>query len=286
MDRKERTEELLAKLKEGVEALQSSEDWMELLRFQSRMHSYSFNNVILIRLQCPEATHVAGFRKWKTMGRSVRKGEKAIKILAPLIVKKEDKDSPDPEAKKKVLIGFREVSVFDISQTDGEPLPSKDQFYQLLDGDEARAEALFLRLRQYSEDVLAIPVHLEPIHGRAHGYLTVTPPNRIVIEETNPPMHRTKTLVHELGHAILHLAEPDVHARPEMEVEAESVAFVVLEHLGIESAQYSFSYVTGWSGGDAELVSKSGARIQRAAHQLLDFVMKEAEVPAEETEAA
>ena len=269
---KKTTAEILDQLKAGVEAIQTSDQWRDYLKMQASFHSYSMRNVILIQLQRPGATRVAGFRAWKKLGRYVKKGETGIRILAPMVVKKKDQDPG--EVDKRVLIGFRGVSVFALEQTDGEPLPS-EQLFRPLEGDEARARSVLEKLWSFADEKLGIPVGIEEIPGKANGYLQTSSPRCIVLREGNGMMLWAKSLAHELAHALLHLDEEDVHSRPHQEVEAESVAFVVMTRLGFDTSGYSFPYVAGWSEGDAEKVMESGDRIQRAARRILEAVLEE-----------
>ena len=253
---------LLDLLAEGVSTLTTSERWRAHLEMQARFHRYSFNNTLLIVAQEPEATRVAGFATWKSLGRSVRKGERGIRILAPMVGRRH-RDADGDE--RRPIVGFRSVSVFDITQTDGDDLP---EVCRTLQGDDPAAhfDALCGVAARfgYAVERTALP-------GATNGDCTYAR-RRIRVEYRNPPAQQVKTLAHELAHALLHEGDPD---RARVELEAESTAFVVCRNLGIESDDYSFGYVAGWAGGGPEAVAaitSSGAAIQRAASAILSAV--------------
>lgn len=263
-------EQALERLAAGVEALCSSDAWQAHLAHQARFHHYSFRNSLLIALQMPEATQVAGFRRWQEMGRQVRKGEKALYILAPLAYSQTDEETGE---KVRALRGWRMVAVFDVSQTDGDELPELPM--QRLRGEApasvwaglvAVAEGLGYRVEEVAECLG---------HPGANG-VTWFSERLIEVLATNEPAQRVKTLCHELGHALLH--DPDggsgapLSDRRFCELEAESVAFVVCDALGLASDDYSFGYVASWAGGEkaAEAIQSSGSRIQRAADRVLE----------------
>lgn len=256
--------ELIDKLTEGITALASSEQWRRYLDTQSRFHRYSFGNVLLILAQREHATRVAGFNTWKRLGRSVCKGEKAIWILAPMIYKTTD----DQESDERVLRGFKWAPVFDIAQTDGDELPSAAT--RLNGADPAGhynalvcvAESIGFAIRDHTFD------------NSTNGDCSHAE-RRIRIETRNSPAQRVKTLAHEIAHAILHESYGN---RAVAELEAESVAYIVCAALGIDSADYSFGYVTTWAGGaDQALaaIKTSGERIQRAAAGILRAFQRE-----------
>jgi antirestriction protein ArdC len=258
---------ILERLGEGITQLTSSERWQEWLTMQSRFHSYSFNNTLLILGQKPEAFQVAGFNAWRKLDRFVRKGEKGIWILAPMVYKTDaGDDAPTGDTARKVIRGFKAVPVFDVSQTDGADLP---EVCVRLDGEDEAG--LFERLRTVAAS-LGFRVEDADDLGGANGVCTHDD-HRIQVLASNSPVQRIKTLAHEMGHAILHApgeGRPD--NRAVLELEAESVAFVVCAATGITSDDYSFGYVATWSGGGDEALTAikvSGGRIQRAADQIL-----------------
>jgi len=259
-----RKDEVLTSLTDGIAALTTSERWQDWLQAQSRFHRYSFNNVILIHLQDPDATRVAGFHTWKSLGRSVRKGEHAIWILAPMTRKVTSDDTDQAEETKpgaRLLFGFKPVPVFDIRQTDGEPLP---EVCSRLQGDEP---GVYTQLIAVAHSI-GYTVEEDYLTGGTNGDCSFTD-RRIRVEARNDARQQVKTLAHELAHAMLH---EEFESRSLAELEAESVAFIVCSNLGIDSSDYSFGYVTSWAGGAHEAIAKikaSGSRIQQAADRIL-----------------
>jgi antirestriction protein ArdC len=261
MANSDRKDEIISKLTAGIEQLASSQRWQDWLAVQSRFHHYSFRNTLLIQLQCPEATRVAGFRAWQQLDRQVRKGEKAIWILAP-VTRKRDDDDIDDDNNTRVLVAFKPACVFDISQTDGEPLP---EVCSRLDG--TAPDGVYHNLIAVAHGI-GYSVEQDNLPGATNGDCNFSA-RRIRVEASNAPAQQVKTLVHELAHAMLHENTQD---RPLAELEAESVAFVVCAALGVETDDYSFGYVTGWAGdGDEAIASikESASRIQTSADRIL-----------------
>jgi antirestriction protein ArdC len=254
-------------LEQGIKDLSESGNWEHYLKVQSRFHRYSFGNVIMILSQHPNATHVAGYRAWQDMGRQVRKGEKAITILAPIIRKVEDKTGEDV----KRLTGFKGSSVFDISQTEGDELPD---IHTALNGDDAGLINELLGFATSQNIPVCFKGCLGPngiCHFSKDGQISIS------VESQLSRLHQCKTLAHELGHALMHgEKEYRLHnGKSQIELEAESVAFMVLHHFGLDSGHYSFAYVLNWSGGSEEAIAQlkvSGQRIQSAAHQVINWV--------------
>lgn len=264
----DKMQELMEKLEQGVKDVFRSDQYKEYLTVMSKFYNYSFNNVLLIAMQKPDASLVAGFSAWKNhFGRHVKKGEKGIKIMAPISrkVKIEEKEesgtntsggetAEDPGKEKKtrnVITGFKVVSVFDISQTEGKELP---EYYgaKELSGYVEDYTDLFAAIRETSP----VPVGFEDIPGEAHGYYHQIE-KRIALQEEMSELQNIKTLIHETAHARLHaidLAAPEEERadQPDQstrEVQAESVAYVVCQHFGLDTSDYSFAYVAGWSSG-------------------------------------
>ena len=270
-EKKAEVKGLLSTLEEGVEALQSSDGWQRWLDFQANLYSYSWNNTWLIASQLPEATIVMGYRAWQANGRQVRRGEKGIRILAPCFRKVEGNDGEE-----KRLCYFRAVSVFDISQTEGEEVPSPCQkLEEKVDGN------LFGLLRECSER-RGVPVRLEAIQGPVNGYYDRIG-KFIAVKESNPLAQRTKTLAHEIGHSILHSdLSRDEQSRQDRELEAESVAYIVCRHFGLDTSDYSFGYIAQWKGGEAkEGFKKSAKRISDAAKETIELVEAVIDGPAQ-----
>ncbi len=258
--------ELLASLSDGVARLVTGERWARYLSFQSRFHAYSANNTMLLLLQNPYATRVAGYRAWQALDRQVRSGETALRILAPVRYRRED--APDAERASEVR-GFRLVSVFDVSQTGGPDLPGVVGRLEglapagVFDALVGVAHGLGFRVER--------PATLE---SGANGD-TSHAEGRIRVVASHAEAQQVKTLAHEIAHALLH--DPTETTTRELtrglrELEAESAAYVICAALGMDTSDYSFGYVAGWAGGGPEAVkgiTASASRIQRAASAVL-----------------
>ncbi len=248
--------ELLEKLTEGISNLASSEQWQHYLDFQSRFHRYSYGNVLLIAAQCHQATRVAGFNAWRKLNRSVRKGEKAIWVLAPMVYKNADAED------ERMIRGFKFVPVFDVSQTDGEELPT---VCNRLEGDDPAGHyATLLSVAS----AIGFRVEDHEFDGPTNGDCCHSD-HRIRVESRNTPAQRVKTLAHEIAHALLH---GNFDSRALAELEAESTAYVVCQALGVDSGDYSFGYVATWGGGGGEAIAgvkASCERIQKSAATIL-----------------
>ncbi len=260
-----KTDELLHRLTEGVEKLTSSEEWLRYLDVQRKFHHYSFGNCLLIALQRPDATRVAGFHRWLELGRHVRRGEKGIAILAPIVrrMKVEDEATGEQRVIATAPQAFRVVHIFDVSQTDGDSLP--DHPSHRLEGD--RVDDAYTQLVGVAHG-LGFIVEEEYLDGETNGDCNHAQ-HRIRVEVRNQPAQQLKTLAHEIAHAILH--GDGIENRGQAELEAESVAYIVCGSLGLDSADYSFGYVAGWGGGEnvTNRIRQSGQRIQRAVQQIL-----------------
>lgn len=246
-----RTERLRAaheKLLQAVAEIASGEDWKRMLQVISKFHRYSFNNHLMIFLQRPDATIVAGFNRWKSLGRFVKKGEKGIGIFAPCRYKTKVETDLGDETSMQEIRGFRVVHVFDISQTEGDELPDLDAVRpKLLDGDAPQGiwDALVEHAASLGFEVV------RDRRGSENGYCDFLK-KTIAVRPNVSPAQGVKTLIHELGHALLHCEGP-IKSREVAEVEVESVAYIVCNAIGLESGDYSFPYVTRW----AEAMSNS-----------------------------
>jgi len=260
-------------LQDSLQELVTSEDWQRALSVAARFHDYSFANTRLIWAQSAARgftpNRVAGYRAWQELGRHVRKGERGLQILAP-VIRKVTPDNGEEEERR--VVGFRVVHVFDIAQTDGDPLPEVP--ITLVEGD--------------------LPSHWEQVHGlitesgfdlqvadldrlgEANGVTDWTQRD-VVVRASLPGAQRFKTAVHELAHIRLH--EPNSDGRPScrgiVEVEAESVAYMVCAGLGIDSAGYSLGYVASWSGGDVTKVAATANRVICCAREVLAQIEQE-----------
>ena len=285
---KQKVKEITDKLEEGLKELFESEKYKTYLSTMSKFHNYSFNNTLLITMQKPEATLVAGYQAWqKNFERHVNKGEKAIRILAPAPYKiKEERDKLDPvtgemmidengmpqkEEVEVTIPAFRAVSVFDVSQTDGKPIQKLE------------AQELLSAVEEYEDFVQAlinvapVPIGFEDIPGDSKGYFH-TEEKRIAVQENMSESQTLKTMVHEVVHSMLHnkeinrddLMEEPVKDRNTKEVEAESVAYTVCQHFGIDTSDYSFGYIAGWSSGKEMKELKSSLdTIRKTASELI-----------------
>lgn len=243
----ERLIQLTDRLESGIRELYTSGRYAAYLAAMSRFHQYSYKNALLILLQCPAATRVAGYHTWKTaFGRQVKAGSVGIKIFAPCVYRKVLETEDPDEAEKKTIPFYKVVTVFDESQTEGRELPSLGA--SALSGDVPDFENIYARLAALSP----LPVEQGPVPGQAKGYTSFTE-GKIVIRPGMSQVQTVKTLIHELAHARLHdpKNQPKDRKKPreQKEVEAESIAYVVCQYFGIDTGDYSFGYVAGWSKG-------------------------------------
>lgn len=261
--------EITEQLKQGVKDVFASDKYKEYLDFMGKFHDYSVNNIILIMMQKPDATFVAGYKAWQTkFNRQVRKGEKSLTIIAPCPHKKKIIDD-NGEERDIIWNSFRTVSVFDISQTDGEEIPS---YINKLDGDVNNFEILFKKLQEVSP----VKVIIDDIKGNANGYFRDAE-NVIVVKKGMSEQQTIKTTVHEIAHAFLHNKDGEEYEadRQTREVQAESIAYVVCNMLGLDTAEYSFGYIAGWSKDkEAEELNKSMEVIRKTANMIIDRVKK------------
>lgn len=230
-----------------------SDEMVRYLDFCAKFHQYSPSNIWLILMSKPNATHVAGFNAWKKMGRYVKRGEKGIAILAPMIYR----EDPDDEDSLKVLRGFRVVHVFDISQTDGQPLPEQPNWKS----PEKNLE-LQKKLMDFAEQN-GIKVTIEELEGETQGISTG---GSILLS----PNAGTKTLIHELAHEHLHQVENNQLSRAEKELEAEAVAYIVAKHFGISDLK-SPNYIA-LHGNEAQDIKGCMSKITDKAKLLIEFV--------------
>lgn len=281
--RKQEMDQMAQKLEAGVKDVFQGENYKAYLDFCAKMPRYSINNQILIMMQKPDATMCQSFTGWKEMGRFVKKGEKGIRVMAPAPYKMEreqdklgndgkpvlDKDGePVKEVVEVKVNAFKPVSTFDISQTEGEPVPrlGVDELTGSVEGYATLMEAI--------KQASPVPISFENIESGAKGYYQVEE-NRIAIQEGMSEVQTVKTALHEASHASLHNkeamnADSDKKSRNQKECEAESVAYVVCQHYGIDTSEYSFPYVAGWSS-DKEIpeLKASLDTIRRAASDLI-----------------
>lgn len=282
MSQSEQIKEITERLQQGIEDLFDSDTYKDYLKIMSKFTSYSLNNTLLIAMQRPDATTVAGYSTWKQLNRQVLKGSKAIKILAPCIYKKkpdsditdtsdkiaqDNKDNAKTEEPEKILVGFKIVNVFDISQTEGEPLP---ELAHKLQGNVDEYSDFMEALKQFSP----VPIEFKSIEGTANGYYHLIDKN-IVIDDGMSQMMNCKTAIHEIAHALLHDKDNGIEKdnplnKQTKEVQAESVAFTVSNYFGIDTSDYSFGYIGGWSNGkDLKELKESLDTIRQTSQMII-----------------
>lgn len=269
---KELVKEAAKMLEKGVQEIFTSGRFEEYLDVMSRFHNYSARNCILIMMQCPQATHVASYRKWQNeFHRQVRKGEKAIRILAPIprkaTIRETNKETGEVTDREHTWMWYKTVPVFDISQTDGEELP---EIATNAVGDVDR----FNEICNKVQELATVPVEWDVDFNDPdlHGYFSESE-GRICIAGGMSEAQTLKTLVHETAHSILHRkdggqAKADRNMR---EVQAEGVAYVVCKSLGVDTGSYSFGYIAGWGGDDKSLIKELDV-IRTTAKEILDKV--------------
>jgi antirestriction protein ArdC len=272
-DKRADVKNLLARVEQGVSEISTSEEWAEMLKFMGNFRSYSFNNRILIFLQKPCATRVAGFNAWGKLGRRVKKGEKALRILAPVPVKyKAENDQGEEEERGHV--GFRSIGVFDVSQTEGDDLPG-DSIVELLEGNTPRAYDAWDRGMKVAANLGFTVDVADTIADFPSANGVCRYGDKSIEIKDQDKVQMAKSLFHEIAHANMHGdlgGYEEVHSRAQAEIEAESVAFCIMNILGLESSSYSFGYVAGWSGGDSSKVMESSEAIHKCVADILEVI--------------
>lgn len=285
-DRQQVLKEITKQLEKSIHEFMDGEKYKHFLTQMAKFHSYSLNNQILIAMQRPDATLCASYAGWKKQERQVKKGETGIKIICPAPYKKEKiKDVIDPKTGKPELLADGSVKreivsiviphykigyTFDVSQTEGKPLPeiSHQLTGELTDSQKELKEALL--------QVCPVPVSFQPIEGSANGFYSLDK-KEITVDSNISEKQSLKTLIHEMSHAILH--NTDIPDAPKdsstREVQAESIAYVVCEYFGIDTSDYSFGYIAGWSSGkDTQELKKSLETISNTANNIISETEK------------
>lgn len=297
-ERRQLVESLHDQLQEGVTKMRSGEDWKRWLSASARFHQYSPRNILLLLMQNPDITHVASYRTWQSLGRQVVKGESALRVLGPVTRRVEVLDAHgkpvlDDQGKSKVaqqIVGVKPVPVFDISQTDGDPLPEPPRPTLLAgqapeglwEGLAARVKAEGFELRRGDPG------------GAANG-ITDFGERVVIVRDDVDDAQAVKTLSHELGHVLMHNPfEQEVTAglrvvcRGDAEVEAESVAYIIGQAHGLDTSDYTFAYVNGWSRHDEDAVLNTAVKVIDTAHAILgglDTIPEQPEVAAQRDRA-
>ncbi|MGE4478661.1 MAG: ArdC-like ssDNA-binding domain-containing protein [Deferribacterales bacterium] len=261
--------ELREMIRDGIENIVNSGMLQDYLSFLAKLRNYSFVNTLLIYQHNPYATHVAGMRKWNELGRFVRKGEKAIMIFAPRFRKNKSKEIDEEtglevDVQQERLSGFVSVPVFDISQTDGDKVPSLVNDFgghtELFE----RFMSVFGRTYSISQQKLTAPLG---------GY---TDGCAIVLNEVKSEEQKLKTLIHEVAHCVLNHVGNEEKLKSVKEIEAEMTAFIVAEHFGIDSGEYSFGYLFGWGKGDIDQIMESVDVAYKVSKEIIESVELEA----------
>ena len=283
MSQSQQIKEITEQLQKGIEDLFESDNYKNYLKTMSRFTSYSLNNTLLIAMQKPDATLVASYGTWKHFNRQVLKGSKAIKIIAPCPYKRKietevtDTDGkiilgkdgkPLTEESEKVLMGFKVANVFDVSCTSGEDLPT---LTHKLDGTVDNFNDFMNALKEFSP----VPIELKKINSSANAYYQLID-KYIVVDNRLSEMMKIKSSIHEICHSIIHDQDTgsDKDAdKQTKEVQAESVAFTVCQYYGIDSSDYSFGYVAGWSSGkDLKELKASLETIRQTSQTIINGI--------------
>lgn len=274
-------EELSQKLLDGVQETFQSDNYQKYLKFASSFHGYSLRNTILILQQCGQATQVSGYQAWQKFGRYVMRNEKGIAIFAPSKVRVKRKNpvvdelgrtqfnadgTPLTQEEEQTIIKFNVTHVFDVSQTDGDPLP---QICNELQGSVDNFQSIFSAVKSLSP----YKIEFERITNGSKGYCDHRH-SRIAINMGMSEEQIVKTLIHEFAHAVLH--SQTGKSRERREIEAESVAYIVSDCLGVDTSSYSFGYVADWSKGmPVEELQNILDSIQSTANQIINSVQEE-----------
>lgn len=280
-DREEKVKALTEKLEKGIKEVFASEKYKAYLSTMAKFHSYSFNNSILIYMQKPDASLVAGYKTWQSLERQVKKGEKSITILAPCpykaVIEKEVTDpetgrtktdadgKPVKEEQEISYTYFRPASIFDIFQTEGKALPTLSEE---LKGEAENYEALMAAIKEAAD----VPIRFDTWTESKKGYYSLTD-QEIVIKSGMSEMQTVKTAIHETAHSTLHTDKEHLKDSATMEIEAESVAFVVCQHFGLDTSDYSFGYLAGWSSNkELPELKASLQTIQKTSDDLIERI--------------
>jgi len=280
--------EISERLEQGVKEIFTSERYTEYLNTMSKFHNYSFNNTLLITMQKPEATLVAGYQAWqKKFNRHVKRGEKGIQIIAPAPIREKqeiekidpvtkepvigDDGQPETEIVEMVIPRFRVTTVFDVSQTEGEPIAE-------LEVPELTGSVQFYdTFMQALQNISPVPISMMNVEGEAKGYYHQTE-KYIAIKEDMSNVQTMKTGVHEVSHALLHDrevmdAEGVLKDQTTKEVEAESIAYIVCNHFGLDTSEYSFSYIASWcESRDMKALKASMDTIRKTSAEIIENI--------------
>lgn len=260
------------RIEQGVEQVKHSEYYKKYLKVVSQFHDYSACNTLLIYSQCPYASYVAGYKAWKNLfHRHIIKGSRAIKIIAPIKIKLEkDVDTEDPDDEDQYIIRYKTVNVFDISQTEGQELPS---IVSEIQGYQENTRLLLEAFQKLTKEIQVSFIDSKEdkrLRSGANGYACPNK-NKIVIKRDMSINHQLKTMIHEYAHVQLH--KDTNKSKEQKDIEAESIAFVVCNSFGLDTSEYSFGYITSWSQGmKSEQFKKILQNIQYKANEIIESV--------------
>lgn len=265
MSSQEKIKEALCRIDEGLDAINSDEDWLRFITFQSSFYNYSFGNTMLIYLQNPEATYVKGYKAWNKLGRYVKKGETGIAILAPCFKKREADKEETGDGEERIISGFRVAYVFDLAQTDGDDsqLPV---LVKGLSGDGEQEKEVYEKIKEYISSKLPI----EEVVGTAAKGSYSPETGRIRVRSDMDHVQKIKTIIHEYAHCIDFTLNPDKKiSRNKRELVAESSAYIVASCLGIDTAGYSMGYMRTWLKDRKELKEIANT-VQKVSSAIID----------------
>lgn len=255
------TDQLFETIEKGITEVKDSQKWKQYLNTLSKFHSYSFNNTLLIYSQKPEATYIAGYYKWKNdFHRQVKRGEKGIRIFVPIKRRLEEIDDEGT-----VIQGFKSATVFDVSQTFGEELPS--YLNTSLSGNVENYESFLSALKLISKT----PIYIHTMNCSANGYYDHKT-DSIEVRDDLSEIMTVKTCIHEIAHSLLHKNNKEL-SQEQKETEAESIAYAVCAHYGIDTSEYSFPYLTGWSKNhNSDELKESMETIQQTTNTIISRI--------------
>lgn len=279
----DKVSEAVKNIHEGVKRVFTSEKYLDFLSFAAKFHRYSARNMLLIYLQNPNASYIAGFKAWQKMGASVKKGEKSISIFAPMLIKEKhtqtrtddegnvvlnSKGEPETENTETKRLTFRLVNVFDISQTTAEPPTLVSE----LQGEDVKADCLIEAIREISEYSICFSDdtddELLQVKKSVKGYCNSFM-RQIVVRDGMSGIQTAKTLLHEYAHSIFH-EDADKTMRSANEVEAESTAYILANYFGLDTSEYSMPYIASWSGEKPEVLENVLSNIQTKVQRVID----------------
>jgi antirestriction protein ArdC len=280
-----RADDLHQQLIDQVAQLRTSEEWLQAMVTAARFHDYSLGNWLLLWSQAEQrgttVTRPAGYRRWQSLDRQVRKGETGYRILAPM-TRRVKVDRGDSEETEHRVVGFRVVTVFDIAQTDGEPLPDVGPRLLAGDGDARILEAGISMIEEAGYEYSLAPL-------RGPNGVTRPGSRQVIVEAELEGAQLIKTTIHELAHVVMHAEDGHIDCRGRVEVEAESVAYVVCAAAGLDTSAYSVAYVARWAertGDPDRTLLATGERIVTVARRILDDLQRSESFPSRPSETA